>query len=96
MPQGTGAASKNSLGGIGATNGDSNLVFSFRNICCGNFETQSIEDSDFCSEDGVTKKSDSSHADVKKPVYKKWWVWTMTVVAFDLIIAALLILRKDK
>ncbi|MFB0920080.1 MAG: hypothetical protein QMB62_04245 [Oscillospiraceae bacterium] len=65
-------------------------------MCCDNCETQSIEDSDFCPEDGVTQKSNSSHADVKKPVYKKWWVWTMAVVTFNLIIAAVLILRKNK
>lgn len=65
-------------------------------MCCDNCTTQPIEDSDFCPEDGVTQNCDCSQADVKKPLFKKWWVWTAAVVTLNLIIAAVLILRKDK
>lgn len=65
-------------------------------MCCDNCKTQSIEDSDFCPEDGVTQNSSAPEANVKKPLFKKWWVWTSAVVALNLLIAAVLILRKDK
>ena len=65
-------------------------------MCCDNCNTQSIEDSDFCPEDGVTQNSCCSHACVKKLFLKKWWVWTAAVITLNLIVAVVLILRKDK
>lgn len=65
-------------------------------MCCDNCNTQPIEDSDFCPEDDVTQNLSTSKAETKKPVFKKWWVWTAAVVALNLIIATLLILMKDK
>ena len=65
-------------------------------MCCGNCNTQPIEDSDFCPEDGVTQNTDSSMTKERKPFYKKWWVWTIAVVTVNLIITAVVILRKDK
>ena len=32
----------------------------------------------------------------RKPFYKKWWVWTIAVITVNLIITAVVILRKDK
>ena len=65
-------------------------------MCCGNCNTQTIEDSDFCPEDGVTQNTDSSMTKERKPFYKKWWVWTIAVITVNLIITAVVILRKDK
>lgn len=66
-------------------------------MCCDCCKTQPVDDSDFCPEDGVTRNSCCSHvAEGKKPFYKKWWVWTAAVISLNIIIAAALILRKDK
>jgi len=65
-------------------------------MCCGYCKTQPADESDFCPEDGVAQSSCCSHACVKKLFFKKWWVWTAAVISLNIIIAVVLILRKDK
>jgi hypothetical protein len=67
-------------------------------MCCKNCETQIVEDSDFCPEDGVMKSPDCAQNSKKKakPFYKEWWVWTIAGATTVISIAVLLTYRKDK
>lgn len=65
------------------------------------YEAPIGEDSDFCTEEGISQNSDSSccaHITLKakKPFYKKWWVWTIAGATVIITIVAVLSYRKDK
>ncbi|PKM72777.1 MAG: hypothetical protein CVU91_07035 [Firmicutes bacterium HGW-Firmicutes-16] len=67
-------------------------------MCCEKCNSQTVEDSDFCPEDGVTQNSDSSNyvEKARMPLCKKWWVWTIAGVTLIAGIAAVLSYRKDR
>jgi len=63
-------------------------------------KAQIVEDSDFCPEDSVTPISNATRVakvkvKVKKPFYKKWWVWTIAGVTVAIAVVAFFSYRKD-
>lgn len=63
-------------------------------------KAQTVEDSDFSPEDSVTPITSSPRVakvkvKVKKPFYKKWWVWTIAGVTLTIAVVAFFSYRKD-
>ena len=62
-------------------------------------KAQIVEDVDFSPEDSVTQcccsKNAESNVGIKKPFYKKWWVWTVAGVTVIVAVVAVLSYRKD-
>ena len=62
-------------------------------------KAQVVEDVDFSPEDSVThcccSKAAEHNEKVKKPFYKKWWVWTVAGVTVIVAVVAVLSYRKD-
>ena len=68
-------------------------------MCCEKCNMQTVEDSDFSPEDGVTQSSDASNTELEKAktsLFKKWWVLTIAGVTLIAGIAALLSYRKNR
>ena len=65
-------------------------------MCCEKCNCQTVEDSDFSPEDGVTSCCSASVKKAKTPLFKKWWIWTIGGVTLVLSIAALLSYKKDR
>ncbi len=68
-------------------------------MCCEKCNSHTVEDSDFCPEDGIAQSSDASNTELKKArtsIFKKWWVWTIAGVTLIAGIAAVLSYKKDR
>jgi hypothetical protein len=65
-------------------------------MCCEKCNCQTVEDSDFSPEDGVTSSPNTDIKTSKAPLFKKWWVWTIGGVTLVLSIIAVLSYKKDR